>query len=242
MTPLQIMGGQNSPMISDSPDQHGFVMMGTQTLFLDHLAMFPMANHRYQLIFRATLPQNVITQYAVDRARNPSVEYILGNTKADLVSLPELHTGGRTSFLADIFRGAPEDPNTTPPLIHNVLVEIKQIVTFRPFDDLFSYPAFLTYILYGEGTEAHMSHYMSRDPDFQQCLDLAGCPEWLSQLDLQSGVTINFLALPAGETPCTSPFAASTYAVSLRGQPISGATVQIGPTYWFDTQALGSQP
>ena len=35
----QTSDGDPSPT-GDTPDQHGFVMMGVETLFLDHLAMF----------------------------------------------------------------------------------------------------------------------------------------------------------------------------------------------------------
>jgi hypothetical protein len=226
--------------ISDAPDQHGFVMMGTETLFLDHLAMFPMVNHRYQAILRVTVPPYAMAQYVSDRTANPSIVYILGNSQFDLMTLPAIHTRERTSFVADIFRCAPQDPNTTPPLLHNVRVEIVQVIVCRPFDNLFDYPPMLTYILYGAGNEAHLSHYMSREPDFQHCLDLKSTPDWLSPLNLESGVTINFPALKRGELPCANPFTQSSYSVLRGGQASGGGLVQIGNTYWFDTLALNA--
>ena len=144
----------------DTPDQHGFVMMGAYTLFLDHLAMFAMANHRYHFIVRATLPSYAMSLYVADRAAHPGEVHILGNSQYDLLTLPEIHAAKLASFVADIFRGLPEDPNSTTPLIHNVNVSIYRVVYSRAFDNTFEYPSLQTYVLYGEGTEAHLSHFM----------------------------------------------------------------------------------
>jgi hypothetical protein len=47
-----------------TPDFHGFIMQGTKTLFLVHLAMFNMANHRYQLVITGDLPPAVMNKYS----------------------------------------------------------------------------------------------------------------------------------------------------------------------------------
>ena len=225
----------------DTPDQHGFVMMGRDTLFLDHLAMFAMANHRYHFIVRATLPSYAMGRYVDDRAAHPDGVYILGNSQHDLVTLPEFHTAKRASFVADIFRGLPEDPDTTTPLIHNVNVSVDRVVYFRSFDSIFEYPSLQTYLLYGEGTEAHLSHIMTREPDFQQCADLASVPNWLPPLNLESAVTINFPTLPyTGKTLCQNPLTQPIYPVTLRGQSGAGLFVSIGASYYFDTSALNT--
>jgi hypothetical protein len=41
---------------ADTPDLHGFVMSGLETLFLSHLPMFAMPNHQYQVVLRVTIP------------------------------------------------------------------------------------------------------------------------------------------------------------------------------------------
>ena len=225
----------------DMPDQHGFVMMGTDTLFLDHLAMFAMANHRYHFIIRATLPAYAMSQYVADHAAHPDEVHILGNSQYDLMTGPEIHAGKRASFVADIFRGLPENPNKTTPLIHNINVSIDRVVYFRAFDHILEYPSLQTYVLYGEGTEAHLSHFMTREPDYQQCADLASIPKWIPPLNLESAVTINFPTLPyVGKTLCQSPLTAASYPVILQGRAGGGLSVSIGANYYFDTEELNA--
>lgn len=220
----------------DTPDQHGFIMAGTQTLFLHHLAMFNMEDHRYQLLIQASIPAYAMQQYVADRATQPpDTPYVLGNLQTDLMTIPQIADGQLRSFSADIFRGAPNDPNTDPPLIHNVQTTIERIVYFRRFDFTFAYPPYLTYILFGAGTEAHLVHYESKQPDFDQVLDLASVPSWLDSEHLSSGVTINFTALPQQfykQNPLTLP----SYTVQVGG--LGEQTVDIGTTYWFDTESI----
>lgn len=227
--------------IADMPDQHGFVMMGRDLLFLDHLAMFAMPNHRYQMIIRADLPAYAMNQDRDDRAAHSNDTYILGNIQYDLFTLPELQTGKRSSFLADVFRGVPEDPNTATPIIHNVQVRIVRVVYFHAFDNLIGQPPLLTYVLYGEGPEAHLSHLMIREPDYQQCIGVAYPPKWLSPAKLESGVTVNFPSLPYdGKTPCQNPLTALTYPATLQGEPNHGYSLDVAVNYYFDTASLNA--
>ncbi|HEV7517627.1 MAG TPA: hypothetical protein VGR07_15110 [Thermoanaerobaculia bacterium] len=225
--------------IVNKPDQHGFVVTGLETVFLDHLAMFYMADHRYQVILRVSLPAYAMNRYVADRQAHPNEVYILGNSQYDLMTLPQIQTGELTAFTADLFRGLPEDPNTTPPLIHNVKVNIDRVVYFRPFDFLMDYPKYLTYVLYGAGTEAHLSHRMTKEPDFQQVVDLAELPKWLPPLQLESGCEINFPKLPyPGKTYCQSPFTVPEYEVMYQGQQPQLYNVRIGKSFYFDTASL----
>jgi len=224
--------------IANHADQHGFVMTGLQTIFLDHLAMFPMQEHMYQAILKVSLPPYAMNVYVSDRKNNPEQVYILGNSRFDLITLPHIQTRHVVSFVADIFRGLPHDPYTDTPLIHNVTVKIDCVVYFRHFDYSQAYPPYLTYVLYGAATEAHLSHYMTKDPDFQQVVDLAQPPTWLPPLQLESPAVINFPALPYTEkTPCENPFTVPEYEVLYAGQS-SRYTVRIGTSYYFDTASL----
>src|SRR5579862_2608132 len=134
---------------SDTPDQHGFVMLGLCDLFLHHLPMFGMQNHRYQVILAATLPAYAMTEYLSDRARNAEELYILGNIHTDLFTLAQIQNREIDSFMADIFRGVPLNPNTDPPLVHKVQVDVDQIIYFREFDESQEYPGTLTYLIFG---------------------------------------------------------------------------------------------
>jgi hypothetical protein len=145
--------------IADTPDQHGFVMAGEQTLFLHHLTMFYMTNHRYQVILRVSIPEAAMQTYVTDRQQQPAgTPYILGNLQTDLMTLPDIANGTVTGFAADIFRGLPQDPNTDTPLVHNVPTAIEQLVHFRHFNANVGYPDQLSYLLFGAGSEAHLAH------------------------------------------------------------------------------------
>ena len=88
-----------------TPDLHGFVMQGTDRLYLVHLAMYNMENHRYQLIITGDLPEDVMKQYTNEREKNPQQVYILGTAKTERLS--EILKSGE--FGAVIHRGIPPE-------------------------------------------------------------------------------------------------------------------------------------
>ncbi|PYP82943.1 MAG: hypothetical protein DMF61_24780 [Blastocatellia bacterium AA13] len=226
-----------SSSIADTPDQHGFVMCGLETLFLCHLPMFYMENHRYQLILQVSIPEYAMAHYAADRRKNPGTPYILGNVQTDLMTIPQMQNRQEVSFVSDIFRGLPNDPNKDKPLIHNVNVTINRIVHYRYFDFNMDYPTSLTYILFGAGTEAHLTHYITKQPDFDQVLDLAESPDWLDIQHLQASVPINIPSL-ASQVYCSNPLVNPEYDVQLGG---SGSyRIKIGRSYFFDTASLNN--
>jgi hypothetical protein len=66
-----------------TPALHGFVMQGTKKLFLVHLSMFNMANHRYQLIITGDLPTPVMNKYKQARHDFPDQYFTLGNASKE---------------------------------------------------------------------------------------------------------------------------------------------------------------
>jgi hypothetical protein len=86
-----------------TPDLHGFVMQGTKKLFLVHLPMFNMANHRYQLIITGDLPTNVMSKYQQARLDFPDQYFTLGN--ASKLTLDEMLKNKK--FDAVIDKGLP---------------------------------------------------------------------------------------------------------------------------------------
>jgi hypothetical protein len=195
-TPMQAAG----LLPVDMADQHGFVMMGTRSLFLEHLSMFLMENHRYHVVLKARLAEYAMATYLAESARDPGRPYILGNVETDRFTMPEIQTGARRSFVADIFADVPNDPNKDTPLLHNVRVSIDRVICYRPFDDNAGYPGTATYLLYGGEGEAFLSHCMVKAPDFQQAVLLAESPGWLPPTQLEAGVIINFPALSSTPT------------------------------------------
>ena len=201
----------------NTPDQHGFVMMGRDTLFLDHLPMFSMENHRYQMILQASIPSEAMTAYLQASQANPDQPMILGNLSSDLFTLPQVVTGEVTSFQADIFVGLPENPDTDKPLVHDVTVSITRVVYVRHYSDLFPYPNSLTYVLFGRGREAFLSHYQSNQPDFQHIVELAEVPTWLQPASLEMGILVNFPGMSGGGYP-TNPLTGTSYEVQYYGE------------------------
>jgi hypothetical protein len=89
-----------------SPDYHGFVMQGTDKLFLVHLPMFNMENHRYQLIISGDLSASDMAKYVEARKANPNQLYTLGNVDKDV--LEDMLKKG--SFNVNVDKGLP--PNS----------------------------------------------------------------------------------------------------------------------------------
>jgi hypothetical protein len=84
--------------INDQPGSHGMFMVGQHMLFLTHIPMFTMEKHMYQVILRASLSPNIMSQYQALRQQNPNKPYNLANVDSDLFTLPQLHKApcGRT--------------------------------------------------------------------------------------------------------------------------------------------------
>jgi uncharacterized protein (DUF2249 family) len=223
--------------IKEYPDQHGFVLMGSNNLYIDHLPMFFMQNHMYHIILEINIPESAKQSYLEDQKNNPEIFYILGNLETDKFTLPSVAIGEKISFQADIFRSLPNDPNKDKPLIHNITTEIKRIIRFRYFDFNQDYPKNLTYVLFGDEHEAFLSHYLTKQPDFMQDIQLMKTPDWLQLEQLKMGVNINFIEQHDTPTPCKSPFLqGDSYNVMYQGQEDTSFQVKIARNIFFSTQ------
>jgi len=234
------MNGQNQlasndDSIRDTPDLHGFVMLGVDTVFLYHLPMFSMINHRYQMVLRVTLPCHILQEYSYDRSRGNNIPYVLGNVPADPFTIPQLESGSRSAFLADIFRGFPKDPTRDAPLLHDVDVQIDRVVFVRHFDSDLPQPTTLTYFVFGYPKGAYAAHYLTRRPDFDHVCELAEVPAWMPTAVLDAGRTVHFSAL-SPHVPLTE---GSQYQVTLFGQS-QGLSLHIGSTIWLDREKVNA--
>ena len=100
MPPMDPSGG-----IPTTKSQHAFVMAGRKTLFLWHLTMLHMEEHEFELVLRASLTPEAEKAWEADRRQHPDETYFLGNVETDLMTIPEIATGERTSFTASIWAG-----------------------------------------------------------------------------------------------------------------------------------------
>src|SRR3954447_8842774 len=166
----------------DAPGLHGMFMVGRDTLFLVHMPMFTDGKHMYDVVLRASLPPDIMASYQARRDQNPSKPYNLINVDTDTFTLPQLKSGAVRQFTATIFDGFSNegDGQSGPVLFDNVQVIVDEVVYFRHFDFDMAPPPEMTYVIFGRGGEAHLTHYLSREPDFQQIVTLPGPPDWLS--------------------------------------------------------------
>jgi hypothetical protein len=237
------------PSIVNTPDQHAFVMAGVETLFLCHLTMLHMENHMYELVLQASLPLYAQMEYLKDLARNPTATYFLGNAEQDLMTIPEIHIGSRVAFTANIWRGIPEKHHYRvwpwkhqDPIVSNVTVKIDRVVRIRHFNFAQQYPESMTYFLFGSGTEAHLYHYQTHEPDFDQVVSLAEAPSFIPPPQLQSGVLINIPDIPADKIPCSNPLTKKEYLVQYEGIDYMRLhEIKIERSLWFSTKITNAK-
>jgi hypothetical protein len=153
------------------PSLHGFLMMGTEKLFSCHLPMFFTPDHSFQVILEIELGGNDIETYIKTRKENPGEPLIIMNDRRML--LEELVNSGSykaAGYFADENGDPKED---TPPFIASTTLTIKRKLLFESLNPNAEYPENLTYYLYGTNSEFHLSHLLSKAPNFQQELDVA---------------------------------------------------------------------
>lgn len=243
--------------------QHAFVMAGGEDLFLCHMPMVDIPCHMYQLVLRVSLPHDDMETYrnALDKQDETGVLY-LANSERDRMAIVELANGSRTSFAAMVWDHAyvhPGDkakPWETPgevlitPLIDETTVTVEQVVYFRTIDLNLNRPETLTYVLFGRGSEAHLHHYMVKEPEFDQVVTLREAPAWLSEPELEAGIHVNFPHLPTDrhQPVRTNPLQTGTpLAVRRNGIGPSATdgpgrlTVTVGRNLWFNTSIANPQ-
>jgi hypothetical protein len=226
-----------SEQIVDTPNSHGMFMLGTTTLYLCHMPMFHKQDHRYQVTLRAHLDPTSWTTFLGDKAQHPDQPYCLYNEQQ--FTLPDVASGTITSYAADVFRGYSNDGGGTPgpQIITGATLTVDQVVRYRPLDQDIPRPGNLTYVLFGDGNQAHLDHYIAVDPDFQHVLTLSAVPSWLSVSQLRAGVEVAFIGMASTPIGCSSPLTADTYQVMFEGLSDTSETLSLGsnPTVWYST-------
>ncbi|CAG8556794.1 1827_t:CDS:2 [Acaulospora morrowiae] len=161
-----------------SPDHHGFIMQGTDSLYLVHLPMFYMENHNHQLILQAELPPDVMEKYIEVRQQDPKQIMMLGNieetTLNDLMSKKE--------FKAEIYKGLPDGSGSywmTGVPVKNVRVIKKRGLRPNYLDT--HYPTgHMPFYLYGTEKQLHIDHLLVKAPNIHISADQV-------KLELESG-------------------------------------------------------
>ena len=173
----------------EQPASHGFLMMGTEKLFLCHLPMYFAAPHSYQVILEAGLPSPRVNSdrdtYLKTKRENPGKPLIIMNKKPTLLK----DIVNSDSFLADAFfaneNGDPDPANH--PFITSTTVNVEKPLIFETLDPTKpDYPDSLTYYIFGSDSEFHLSHLLTKAPNFEQELDVTisgDIPNKINQLN-----------------------------------------------------------
>ncbi|KAF2762538.1 PLP-dependent transferase [Pseudovirgaria hyperparasitica] len=145
-------------------DFHKFLMQGTEQVYLIHLPMFHVANHRQQLIVSVELDEKSKAMYRSLKQHNPTEPMILvTQTKVELPDIVSSERGG--TFVGQIRTEA------SGTVLKDVKVQITGKVVSRPLNSAFrldTYPEdFMPFYLYGSPTEANIDHVIVKAPNTQ---------------------------------------------------------------------------
>jgi hypothetical protein len=166
------------PPITNHPHQHAFVVVGDKATFAVHMTQYHCEVHKYQLIFRFSLPAAAQKKLSELRALYPDDTFVLCNAAKDEppgteeMTVPDLASGATSVFLGNIFQGMrpirPDEfaePNFFPwslkrsrPAIAEVEVTVDRVIMFRPFAHNETRPPHPNYLIWGAEGEAHMTN------------------------------------------------------------------------------------
>jgi hypothetical protein len=229
--------------IIDAPGTHNFFMFGSKTLYVSHMPMFTIEKHMYQVILRVSLPGAVMHGYLEGQGRGRTSWNLMNSAKE--IALPQIKAGTLTSFEVDVYKdySSADAAPVGPPFARNVPLTVDEVVHFRHFNFDIPRPHHLTYLLFGRGGEAHLEHYIARDPDFQHIVTLGSAPAWLSPDQLAAGAEICLADVPSLPTPCGGPLTKRSYPVLFQGRPDARATLDLNGAspVWFGTGNLLNQ-
>ncbi|KAG6354646.1 hypothetical protein INS49_004664 [Diaporthe citri] len=229
-----------------TPSIHGFVMQGIEKLFLVHLPMFNMANHRWQLVLTADLPATARDQYHKLRSENPTKVYTVANT-APRVLGSILEPGASVHFE-----------------LTNVRAVVRESMALDNLDA--AYPDRMPFYLYGSGGERHVEHVLKTSPNAQlnsDCVSVAVRPE-LTEEQLSKGVVAVFETvfekamqplpgqLDTAQIPGLSFEPGAKHRVSVynsladsrsgTAQPIARGEITLGKTVYADWEEVNKDP
>ena len=164
-------------MSRDSPPNlkgiHGFLVLGTKNLYLCHLPMYTMAAHTFQTILEAKIEASEMEKYLKVRNKNPSKPIVVFNTPPER-TLEILSTPSK-SFVGEISFGLESgDPDTHEEPISITDVNVTKKLLFNQLNnDSPDYPEHLEYYLFGTNSDWHLSHLLTKAPNFEQELDIS---------------------------------------------------------------------
>jgi hypothetical protein len=215
---------------------HGFLMMGTNQLFLCHLPMFYMPPHSFQVILQADLPNNDMASYIKIRNENAGKPLIIQNVEEK--ALKDLSNPG--SFNAQGYFADNDGDPVDNPFMQSTTIKVSKAVLFEQLNTNQEYPEKLTYYLYGTDSEFHLSHLLSKAPNFEQEMNVSLSGEILNKFK-QSNYQIMKVSIPSlnekNNQPITSdPLTQSEYPI--RTDDGTTGSISIEAKFWINNTSL----
>lgn len=152
---------------------HGMLLLGTKKIYACHLPMFAHKEHCYQAILEIELNSTDMEVYLNTRNENPSKPLIVMNQEPMLLKdiVNPRNNNSLHAFIS--FANENGDP-VGEPVIESAEATVKKPLLFKelnPTGD--NYPENLSYYLFGTDMEFHLSHVLTKAPNFQQELDIS---------------------------------------------------------------------
>jgi len=215
---------------------HGFLLMGTNNVFGSHLPMFFMPAHAFQVIFELSFEDKDKEKYIAIKKDNPGKPLIIFEPKP--MSLEEM--ANSKSFQCDLFIADNNGDPTGDALINNLNVSIKQKILFEPLNQNNDYPENMSYYLYGRNSEYHLSHILTKAPNFQQEVDVSVSD---NIIDIINNMNNNILevSIPAlnekSKQPIREdPLTQSQYTINIDNN--TKGIIDIKSKYWINNNSL----
>lgn len=230
------------------PATHAFVLLGDQTVYGCHLGMFHMPEHHYQVIIQVTLGrddkyEDAREKYLKEQKLRPAVTFVVINPPGKEMLLPEMLD--KRSFPAEIWAVPDTDFAKKEIIVTGLTVTIDKVLYDRKFNPEEIPPVKPRYLLFGSSDRAHMTHYMTKDPDYQLTLDLDSISGLTSE-QLANGVLIDLKNIQEHHKPESDPlcvYRGKHVDYTLVDPGIMDYTIgklEIGATHSFDVKILNS--
>ena len=209
------------PRIDNMPHQHAMTLVGHETVFAVHMTQFYMEEHKYQLIFEVSFPDEIREKLDKARRRNPKDWFVLSNDAHDPFTVPDLASGRKRKYRAQIFQGLPpftdRDEESThfypwsadrvKPFLTDFKATVERVVMFRPFAHNAELPEFATYLMFGKGQEVHMTNLqtgrlatsrfdtLAFGPDYDHVMSLRERPKGFADAQIEAGIVATLPAI-----------------------------------------------
>ncbi|KAI0161298.1 pyridoxal-dependent decarboxylase domain-containing protein [Xylariaceae sp. FL1272] len=145
-----------------APDFHSFLIQGTEKVYLIHLPMLHVANHRQQLIVAVEFDEKSKKKYIAMKRSYPTEPMILVTAQKTMLK-DVVERNGR--FKAQIMT------KESGIVLHNIEVTLKKTIVSRALNSKFrldEFPStFMPFYLYGTPNEANIDHVITKAPNTQ---------------------------------------------------------------------------